>query len=97
MTELALGYRRLRVHWNDGTELQLTDAPFEFRLGMGADIRINPYFSLTPLATIGFGSFGTAEWVREDGASEDATDRGDMGDAHGWFTIQIGGHIDLGK
>ncbi|HEX9620868.1 MAG TPA: hypothetical protein VF989_12085, partial [Polyangiaceae bacterium] len=29
--EVALGYRRFRATWDDGTELRLTDAPFEAR------------------------------------------------------------------
>jgi hypothetical protein len=95
LTEFALGYRRARVQWDDGTELQLTDAPFEFRLGLGADIRFSSLFALSPLVTVGFGGFGEAEWVYPDGSSENARTGDDLSDTHGWFTLQVGGHFDL--
>ena len=97
LTEFALGYRRMRVEWDDGTELQLTDAPFEFRLGLGADIRLSSAFSLSPLFTIGFGVFGEGEFVYPDDSSETAIRSSDVGDAHGWLTLQLGAHFDLGK
>ncbi len=96
LTEFALGYRRARIQWDDGTELQLTNAPFEFRLGLGADIRLSSLFSLSPLATIGFGGFGDAEWVYPDNSTENARAGNDLSDTHGWFTLQLGGHFDLG-
>jgi hypothetical protein len=94
LTEFALGYRRLRAKWDDGTELRLTDGLFEFRLGLGADIRLSPSFTLSPLATIGFGSFGDGEWVDSNGAGENVWV--DARDAHGWLTLQLGGHFDIG-
>ena len=96
-TEFALGYRRMRIEWDDGTELQLTDAPFEFRLGLGADIRINPAFSLSPLFTIGFGAFGEGEFVYPHDPDERAIGSEDAGDAHAWLTLHLGAHFDLGK
>jgi hypothetical protein len=95
LTEINLGYRRFRARWSDGTELHLTDAPLEFRLGLGADIRLGPAFSLSPMVTLGVGAFGAAEWQHPNGDTEDATLPGDRSAGHGWLTLQIGGHFDL--
>jgi hypothetical protein len=95
LTEINLGYRRFRARWNDGTELHLTEAPLEFRLGLGADIRLGPLFSLSPLVTLGVGSFGAAEWQLPNGDKVDATQPKDQGAGHGWVTLQMGGHFDI--
>ncbi len=95
LTEINLGYRRFRARWEDGTELHLTEAPLEFRLGLGADIRLSRAFSLSPLVTLGVGSFGAAEWKLPNGDTQDATNPGDRGAGHGWLTLQIGGHFDI--
>jgi hypothetical protein len=95
LTEINLGYRRFRARWNDGTELHMTEAPLEFRLGLGADIRLGPIFSLSPLVTLGVGSFGAAEWQLPNGDTQDATKSGDQAAGHGWVTFQIGGHFDI--
>jgi hypothetical protein len=95
LTELALGYRRARTHFEDGSELQFTDGILEGRLGLGADIRVSPFFSLSPMATIGVGSFGDIEFKRSNGQKFDVTGPNDQGDGHAWFTLQLGGHFDL--
>ena len=95
LTEIAIGARRFRAAWGDGTELQLTEAPFEARLGIGADIRLGPLFSLSPLVTVGIGGFGSAETVLPDGSRVDATGQFDERTGHGWLTLQLGGHFDI--
>jgi hypothetical protein len=95
ITEVALGYRRARATWEDGTELRFTDGAVEGRLGFGADIRINPLLSISPLVTVGVGSFGTIRRVLPDGSSYDETRSRDEGDSHAWLTLGIGGHADL--
>jgi hypothetical protein len=95
LTEIDLGYRRFRARWEDGTELHMTDAPLEFRLGLGADIRLSSLFSLSPMLTLGVGTFGSAEWQAPNGDTSDATLPGDRGSGHGWLTLQVGGHFDL--
>jgi hypothetical protein len=95
LTEIDLGYRRFRARWDDGTELHLTEAPLEFRLGLGADIRLSPILALSPMVTLGVGSFGSAEWKLPNGDKQDATAPGDRGAGHGWVTFQIGGHFDI--
>jgi hypothetical protein len=91
VTELAIGYRRARSQWDDGTELQLTDAPFEARLGLGADIRLNRYVTLSPMFTLGVGSFGKVESV----SNHTITDQTDQADGHAWATLNFGGFFDL--
>lgn len=94
VTELAIGYRRARSVWPDGTELQLTDAPFEARLGMGADIRLNGYVTLSPMFTLGVGSFGKVESVSNHTVT-DQTGSLDQADGHAWATLNFGGYFDL--
>jgi hypothetical protein len=95
LTEIALGFRRFRARWEDGTELQLTNAPFEARLGLGADIRLSRGFALSPLLTLGVGSFSDADWVGPGGTRRAATDSLDTRAGHGWVTLQLGAHFDI--
>jgi hypothetical protein len=95
LTELALGYRRARAVWEDGTELQFTGAILEGRIGLGADIRLSRSFTLAPLATLGVGSFGDIEWQTPDGTTSNAFGPYDQADGHAWFTLNVGGHFDI--
>ncbi len=56
---------------------------------------MSPFFSLSPMATIGVGSFGDIEYERSNGQKFDVTTSNDQGDGHAWFTLQLGGHFDL--
>jgi len=93
VTELALGYRRARAKY-DGGELQFTDAPFEARLGVGADIRLNRMVTLSPMFTLGVGSFGKIERVSA-GSVADQMGVDDQADGHAWATLSMGGNFDL--
>lgn len=95
LSELSLGYRRARSEWDDGTTLELTQGLFEARLGFGADIRINPKLSLSPMLTFGVGLFGRAELVDANGAALNLLEADNDQDGHGWFTLQLGAHFDL--
>lgn len=95
VTEVALGYRRARTHFEDESELQLTDGILEGRLGVGAEFRISPSFSISPLVTLGVGSFGTIEFKRNSGQKFKLTTPNDESDGHAWATFQVGGHFDL--
>ncbi|MBX3131009.1 MAG: hypothetical protein KF718_30095 [Polyangiaceae bacterium] len=95
LTEINLGFRRFRSIWDSGAELRMTEAPLEFRIGFGADIRLGPAFSLSPMVTLGAGSFGDAEWLNPDGSTSSATAPGDGAAGHGWLTLHLGGHFDL--
>ena len=95
LTEIDLGFRRFRARWSDGTELQMTEAPLEFRIGLGADIRVAPMFSLSPMVTLGAGAFGASDWVRKDDSKVDNFGPDDQTAGHGWLTLQLGGHFDI--
>jgi hypothetical protein len=94
LLDLSIGTRRLRSFYEGGYELQLSRAPLESRLGIGADIRVSPAFSLSPMLTLGLGSFGKAEWVTSSTVS-DAVPKDNDVLTHGWLTLQLGGHVDL--
>jgi hypothetical protein len=96
VSEVMIGYRRARAQWADGTQLQFTDAPFEARLGLGAEFRLGKSLSLSPLLTLGAGAFGTIRYVDTNGNSTTALGPLDEGAGHGWLTLQLGGHFDLG-
>lgn len=95
LTEIAIGYRQARTRFEDGGKLELTGATFEGRLGVGADIRFNEWFTLSPLATIGVGSFGRIRRVLPNGSAYDVAGPRDTSDSHGWFSLVVGGHVDL--
>lgn len=93
--DLAVGTRRMRARWEDGSELQLTDAPFETRLGIGADVRLDENWSFTSLLHLGLGSFGKMEWVLPDRTIRPASEPGDVALTHGWVGLQISAHADI--
>ena len=94
ITELAIGYRRAQSKFDNGDRIQFTDAPFEARLGVGADFRINRSFTLSPLLTLGVGQFDKVESVSK-GEIRDETTRDDRADGHAWATFTLGGHFDV--
>lgn len=94
LLDLAIGARRFRAYYEDSTELQLTQAPLESRLGIGVEIRTNRRFSLSPMLTLGIGSFGKADWVN-DAYVQNAIPANSDRLTHGWVTLQLGGHFDL--
>ena len=94
ITELAVGYRRAQSKFDNGDRIQFTDAPFEARLGVGAEFRINRSFTLSPLLTLGVGQFDKVESVSK-GEVRDETTRDDRADGHAWATFTLGGHFDL--
>jgi len=95
LTEVAIGYRRARSTFENGVEYQFTEAPLEARIGLGAEIRLNRMITLSPLATIGVGSFGDLQRVDAGGNVTRLTDVDDESDGHAWATLTLGGHFDL--
>lgn len=100
LVDMLVGFRVLTAHWDTEDpgapeRLLMTQAPFEFRFGAGADIRLNPALSLSPLLTIGSGVFRSIEWELGDESKVDAVASSEDYFAHGWFTIGLGGHFDL--
>ena len=95
LTEVAVGYRRARTFFANDVQYQFTDAPFEARLGLGAELRLNGVTSLSSLLSIGVGGFGSVEKVAANGNALPLTRDVDEGDGHAWFTFTVGGHFDL--
>ena len=95
LLDIAVGTRRMRARWADGTQLQLTEAPFETRIGIGADVRLDDHWSFTPLLALGVGSFGKVETVHADGTVESTMSPTDVSLTHGWLGLQLATHADL--
>ena len=95
LTEVAVGYRRARTFFEHDVQYQFTDAPFEARLGLGAELRLNSVTSLSSLLTIGVGGFGKVDRVAANGNALRLTRDIDRGDGHAWFTFTVGAHFDL--
>lgn len=94
LLDLAIGARRMRTFFQDDYELQLSQALLESRLGVGADIRLSRTFSLSPMLTLGLGSFGKAEWINATTVSDAVPTNNDTL-THGWVTLHLGGHFDI--
>ncbi len=94
ITELAIGWRQARAKYDDGSEVQFTQAPFEARLGLGVEFRLNEYVALSPMATLGVGSFGEIE-RKTPSSIQNQQDLDDESDGHAWATLTFGGYFDL--
>jgi len=94
LVEIGLGYRDFRAYWADGTSLVMNDTFFDAHIGLGADIRVNKWLSLSPMAVFGAGAFQSAEFSGPSGSypALGALDR--EGD-YGTFSLQIGAHADV--
>ncbi len=95
LTEVAVGYRRARTFFKNDVQYQFTDAPFEARLGLGGEWRMNRMTSFSSLLTVGVGGFGSVERVGPSGAALPLTHGLDDGDGHAWVSFTIGAHFDL--
>jgi len=95
VTEVAVGYRQARANWADGTELRMTGGVLEGRLGIGADVRLSPTFTVSPLLELGVGSFDHVRLVRPGGVSTSVIGPDDAPGSHGWFLFGVGGYADL--
>lgn len=93
LIEIVVGGRRFRTSWANGDELRLEDAPFESRIGIGADIRLSRAFALSPMLTLGGGQFGTATYYTKGTNTE--AEQADIVASHAWVTLQMGAHFDL--
>jgi hypothetical protein len=89
--ELVYGYRLTRVTFTDGSKLR-ADAAGEFKLGLGADIRLSPTFSISPRVHIGLGSYSD---VTIEGAATPEKNAQIGSETHGYMGLDLGGHFDL--
>lgn len=95
LTELAIGVRRARMEWEDDSAIEATHAFPEARFSIGADIRLSPTFSLSPMASFGVGGFGEVRFVDSNGKTTDLIGQYGSPDNHGWFELHLGGHFDV--
>ena len=95
VTEVAVGYRQARASWADGTELRMTGGVLEGRLGIGADVRVSPTFTVSPLLELGVGSFDHVRLVQPGGVGASLIGPNDAPGSHGWFMFGVGGYADL--
>lgn len=93
LVEIVVGGRRFRTSWENGDELKLEEAPFESRIGVGADIRLSQALAISPLITLGGGQFGKATYYEK--ATNTERDAIDIVASHAWLTLQMGVHLDL--
>jgi hypothetical protein len=90
--DVGLGYRWFRERWSSGAKMDLSGFG-EFRLGAGADIRVNRLLSITPLFSVSSGVFSNREWtIPGQGTSEI---QGAMSGSHGTLNFTVGGNFDL--
>ena len=92
LVDLGLGYRWFRERWSSGAKMDL-EGFGEFRLGIGADVRVTHLFSLTPLLTISSGSFGDRQVTIPGQGKHDIV--GSYSGSHGTLTLSVGGNFDL--
>jgi hypothetical protein len=90
--DVGLGYRWFRERWSSGTKIDLQGFG-EFRLGLGADVRLTRIVSLTPLLTISSGSFSDRQLTIPGQGKGDIA--GSSSGSHGTLTLSIGGNFDV--
>lgn len=91
VVDTGLGYRWFKERWATNTVMRLSGA--EFRIGFGADVRLNPMFTLSPMLMFSFGSFTTGSLVDHGGPQQTLQF---VDASHGTVTFTLGGHFDLG-
>src|ERR1041385_3725905 len=94
LLEIGLGYRDFRAYWSDGTGLVMNDTFFDARIGLGVDIRVNKWLSLSPMVVFGEGSFQSARFSSPAGGHGALTALDQDGE-YGTFSLQIGAHADV--
>lgn len=95
LIEAVIGYRGFRTSWESGTELTAFDSFLNTRLAFGADIRLSPLVSLSPMIGLAGGFFEKAEWTYADGRTESALSDYDEFAQHTVITLDLGAHFDV--
>lgn len=89
--DLGLGFRTFRAEFGDDISINGV-SPIEFRVGIGADIRLGRVFTLSPMMQMTNGAF-TSVQLREKGRGSRSILRYEA--PHGTFGLAIGGSFDL--
>jgi hypothetical protein len=94
LLEIGVGYRTFDAYWADGTQLSLRDTFFDGRIGLGADIRVNKWLSLSPMVVFGGGAFTSGEFSGPS-VSGNAYTPFDQEGQYGTLALQLGAHADV--
>jgi hypothetical protein len=89
--DAGLGYRWFRESWASGASVDMRGFG-EFRIGIGADIRVMDRLALSPMFSWSFGEF-TERRLRDPTGS---LGPGDYAEAHGTIGLTLGAHYDIG-
>jgi hypothetical protein len=92
LIDLGLGYRWFHESWSSGAKMDF-EGFGEFRLGLGADIRVTRLFSLTPLMSVSTGSFSDRQVTIPGEGKRDIANT--FSGSHGTLTLSVGGNFDL--
>ncbi|HEY3594078.1 MAG TPA: hypothetical protein VGL13_09390 [Polyangiaceae bacterium] len=90
--DTGIGYRWFRERWASDTQMNLRGG--EFRIGFGADVRLDPLFTLSPMLMFSFGAFTHGDLTEHGGPNQTMQF---LDASHGTVTLTIGGHFDLGS
>jgi hypothetical protein len=95
LVEAVVGYRNFVTKFDNGAALRASDDFLNTRLSFGADIRLSPLFSLSPMVGIAGGFFEEVEWTFADGTKSNARSSFDDYSQHTVVTLDVGAHFDL--
>jgi hypothetical protein len=95
LVEAVIGYRSFETRWDNGATLSARDDFLNTRLGFGADIRLSPLLSISPLVGIAGGFFEEVEWTFADGTKRSALSYFDDFSQHTVITLDVGAHFDI--
>jgi hypothetical protein len=97
LLEIGLGYRVFSAGWSNGTSIDFEGESISARLGIGMNYRFSESFVISPMLTVGSGSFGSGRITYPDGSTRSAMSRGelDVPSQHVPVAIQIAGHFDI--
>jgi hypothetical protein len=95
LVEAVIGYRGFTASWQNGTELEAVDSFLNTRLSFGADIRLSPLLSLSPMLGLSGGFFEEVTWKFADGTTANALSDFDTFAQHTVITLDLGAHFDV--
>lgn len=95
--ELALGYRVFTSSWDSGARVELQGDSISARLGIGLNYRFSESLEISPMITLGSGTFGNGTFYRPNGETRATLDnqQRDGQSQHTPIVLQIGGHFDI--
>lgn len=97
LLEIGLGYRVFSTSWSSGTKIDFEGESISARLGVGINYRFSETFVISPMLTVGSGSFGSGRITYPDGSTRSAMSVGDLDvpAQHVPVGIVVGGHFDF--